>query len=143
MWECVFPRGALQLCRRWGLPRCTPRTPAGYKTTARGRFPGSRVAALARLPRFPQWHLDESSPVTVAGAAKVLNLIPYTLHLLVVYCARGAPSIRLWPPSVATRVCIPQTSPCDSSPRLWLRHVGGASLCFLRLPLLAGVAKPG
>jgi hypothetical protein len=28
-----------------------------------------------------QWHLDDHSPVTVAGAATVSHRIPYTLHL--------------------------------------------------------------
>jgi hypothetical protein len=38
-------------CRRDGFPRSPRRTPAGNRTTARGRFPGFRVNAFARLPR--------------------------------------------------------------------------------------------
>ena len=41
-----------------GSPRCPRRTPDGNKTTAPGRFPGSRVVAFARLPnnqRDCQW----------------------------------------------------------------------------------------
>ncbi len=41
----------LQHCRRCGSPRCPRRTPAGHKTTVRGRFPGFRFTALVRLPR--------------------------------------------------------------------------------------------
>ena len=38
-------------CRRDGFPRSPRRTPAGNRTTARGRFPGSRVSAFVRLPK--------------------------------------------------------------------------------------------
>jgi len=38
-------------CRRDGFPRSPRRTPAGNRTTARGRFPGSRVLAFVRLPK--------------------------------------------------------------------------------------------
>ena len=33
-----------------GFSRCTPHTPAGHKTTVRGRSPGLRVNAFVRLP---------------------------------------------------------------------------------------------
>src|SRR6185437_14397528 len=53
------------------IPARIRHTPAGCTTTARGRSPGSRVVTVARLPRAARlkWHVDESSPVTVAGAA--------------------------------------------------------------------------
>jgi hypothetical protein len=38
-------------CRRDGFPRSPRRTPAGNRTTARGRFPGFRVNAFVRLPK--------------------------------------------------------------------------------------------
>src|SRR5579871_1582734 len=41
--------------------RSPQRTPAGNRTTARGRSPGSRVVAIVHLPEAsPQWHIERS-----------------------------------------------------------------------------------
>ena len=61
-------RRRLQHCRRDGFPRSYQRTPAGNRTTARGRYPGSRVVAFVFLPkvgslldRLPQASVDSST----------------------------------------------------------------------------------
>ena len=57
---------------RAGLSRCAgpPRPPRARSLDA-GRSPGLRVMAVAirLLARLGQWHVDRSSPPTVAGAA--------------------------------------------------------------------------
>ena len=70
---------AVQTCRRSGSPPSVRRTLAGRKTTATGRSPGLRVSAgSGRLLRTecPNGIWPDGSPLTVAGAAGVLNPVP-------------------------------------------------------------------
>jgi hypothetical protein len=54
-----------------------------------GRSPGSRVIACLGLPGVPwlQWHVEEGSPLTVAGAAAASGKSPHRVPFCV---PRGA-----------------------------------------------------
>src|ERR1700742_3242350 len=41
------------------LPRCHQHTPAGNKTTARGRSPGCRIVACVLLPKASEASVDQ------------------------------------------------------------------------------------
>ena len=82
MWEALLSPAARSSFVAAAVYPAAPRAPR--QVTRRRREAGFLASGSPPSPAFPvsQWHVDESSPVTVAGAAKVLNLIPYTLHLL-------------------------------------------------------------
>ena len=70
------PRTTTPTCRRGGHPAVpgTPRPETGRRHKTGLLASGS--AALVRLPGKSQWHLNNRSPVTVAGAAAVLTAFP-------------------------------------------------------------------
>src|SRR5690606_33846853 len=67
--------------------RCSRNTPftrhtlSGRRTTTTGRSPGLRVnvgrAAFSGPCNWSQWHMADDYPLTVAGAAAVLNRVPF------------------------------------------------------------------
>ena len=61
-----------------GEPVSLRPSPTENRTISRSRSPGSRVVAFARLPKVLSLSgsLSDRSPVTVAGAATVLNRVP-------------------------------------------------------------------
>ena len=80
------------------------RTPAGNWTTVRGRFPGSRVIAFARLPKHPddvQWLIGRSLAGYSCGGSRGLQ--PRSLHLAP--GRRFAPGAALRQPPQLLRVC--------------------------------------
>ena len=75
-------RATTPTCRRNGSPRNPRRTPAGNRTTVRGRFPGSRVSAFVRLPKIhvgAQWQYGRRLAGYSCGGSRGLE--PRSLHL--------------------------------------------------------------
>jgi hypothetical protein len=86
-------------------------TPAGNRTTALGRFPGSRVVACVRLPEgSPQWHIERVLAGYSCGGSRGLTprslLNPLAGNLARPKTGRSIPNR----PSAATQVLSRQTS---------------------------------
>jgi hypothetical protein len=78
MFQTQNPRDDLNVSSR-RFPPQPPTHPVGNRTTREAGLLASGSIAFARLPKAlrPQWHLDDRSPVTVAGTAAVSNRIPF------------------------------------------------------------------